>query len=166
MTDQNNNNADNNFTVPLLDADNLGTNDNMASEDKSNNTTADNGSRALSTYSIVSIITLPFTLLVYILSNFQQYLQTSVEENEFIRPEEQKALEGDMDHVKKDQETISKDIDDLTRRVQALEERRRKREEAMTKFLEDRREEQNKIIAGMEGQGSQMPLQGYVNRQE
>lgn len=50
---------------------------------------------------------------------------------------------------------ISHDIDDLTRRVQALEERRRKREESMNKWMEEKRQEQNKILAGAQGQVSQ-----------
>ncbi len=151
--DESNNNSESSFKIPLLDADNLETNSIIMTPTDTTTPTATpptstTTSRALSTYSVVSFITLPFTLLFHILTNFQEYFFTAVEEHEFIRPDEQKALEGDMSNVKNDQEMIGKDIDDLTKRVQALEERRRKREESMNKWMEDRREEQNRIIAG------------------
>ena len=47
--------------------------------------------------------------------------------NEFLAtiPQEQMMLENDMDHVQNNQKEIWRDIDDLTRRIQALEDRRR-----------------------------------------
>lgn len=149
---------DNNYTIPLLEADNLEGNEDMNAFQRLNNpantgeeysthdTTSNNRNTAgttLSAHPIVSLLTLPFVIIYQIIINFQEYFYLNsrydFESNQFLAtiPKEQETLENDMDHARNDQQELSRDIDDLTRRIASLEERRRKREENINNWMKD-----------------------------
>eukprot|EP01083_Nonionella_stella_P027616 76075_1 len=153
MLVDNENTTDNNLTIPLLDENNL-ENSKMNNESNSinnsnSNSNSNNGSTntssttTLSTNPLISIITLPMTVIIYILTNFQAFVYSSIqgnltaEECQFVKsiPKETKVLQNDMDHVKDDQKNIGHDIDDLMRRVEILKEKRRKREEKYNHWM-------------------------------
>lgn len=148
------------FTVPLLDTDNYDNGNNMDSEEEvmsvgniidRNQTPKQRGRETITTlsaYPLVSLLTMPLRIMFFVLAYFKQQMEASfIEEtanNRFLKsiPQEQKALESDMNHIKDNQKTIGQNIDDLTLRIRALQEKRNKREEALSKWAEKSNEEE------------------------
>ena len=148
------------LTVPLLDTDNLENSSNMNTEEERTiaGSTVNRSERTTTTtltaHPILSFLTMPLRIMFFILMYFKQNIEASTREEagnkKFLKsiPQEQKALKSDMNHVKRDQKSIGRNIDNLTLRVQALEEKRRKREEALKKFAGNRDEEKKDIMYG------------------
>ncbi len=156
--------TNNDVTVPLLDSDNLMVPLDLSMNNDSRTVPVDDQSytrsstqrsnnpsprtTSITQHPLLSIVSIPITLLFHVLTNLQKYIYTNfivsnndgkdnvVEESEFLStiPQEQDKMQDNIDHVKIHQHDLGRNIDDLTKRVQKLEERRRKRELAMEEF--------------------------------
>jgi len=99
----------------------------------------------ISPTNILQLVTMPFTILMYLLSNSISFLSNlripvlTGEQEEIMAatPGLQKVLRTSMTKVSADQEKIGTDIDDLKARLARLDERRRMRTEALESLKED-----------------------------
>ena len=127
----------------------------------SNQTTHSQLSSSILANPILSILTFPITIMFQVLTNFQQYMYTNfinsnsrMEDSEFIStiPQEQEALQNDLNGVKSHQHNLGRNIDDLSKRIERLEKRRKTREEKMKGF---RREYMNVSSISTSGPGEE-----------
>jgi hypothetical protein len=99
----------------------------------------------ISPTSILQVGMLPFTILIYFLSNFKTFFANMrvpvlTKEQEAIMkstPHEQQTIRSSMRKVTADQEKIGKDIGDLKARLARLEERKRERMDALESLNQD-----------------------------
>lgn len=120
----------------------------LTSNNNSSNSTSLLSLSTISNNALISIFLLPLTLLVNFMKYFQDYIYTNFQidtqtKNDFLTtiPQQQESLQHDMDYVKGEQKELGRNIDNLMKRVQALEERRKRREEAISHWVEDDRHE-------------------------
>ena len=121
----------------------------LTSNNNSSNSTSLLSLSTISNNALISIFLLPLTLLVNFMKYFQDYIYTSTnfqidtQTNDFLTtiPQQQESLQHDMDYVKGEQKELGRNIDNLMKRVQVLEERRKRREEAISHWVEDDRHE-------------------------
>mmetsp|Transcript_18431 Transcript_18431/g.22566 ORF Transcript_18431/g.22566 Transcript_18431/m.22566 type:complete len:125 (+) Transcript_18431:46-420(+) len=120
-------------------------NDQMEQRDASEDATESSDQRntgprndiTLSANPILSLLSLPFTIFLFLMTNFREYITQTLlydtEESEILKsiPQQQDRLQKDVNNVKETQMEIDKDINMLMTRVKALEERRKKREDSM-----------------------------------
>jgi hypothetical protein len=99
----------------------------------------------ISPTSILQVGMLPFTILIYFLSNFKTFFANMrvpvlTKEQEAIMkstPHEQQTIRSSMRKVTADQEKIGKDIGGLKARLARLEERKRERMDALESLNQD-----------------------------